>query len=175
MNRYYFRCPVCLSVQAVELEKSMVCHCELCAVKMKEMGHVYDNHLVQDEMRSVCDARCTNASGPSCDCKCNGKNHGSGLIVMVKVIVGEIPKIPITDATAYFRKKEYLKADAEARQRLEERIAEIKSQTNVNQQHKIYQLKNLYEHATNMEQHRMRIKALKSLFIPKGVVNVINN
>jgi hypothetical protein len=24
-----------------------------------------------------CGARCTNATGPSCDCRCKGKNHGS--------------------------------------------------------------------------------------------------
>ena len=24
-----------------------------------------------------CGARCTNATGPSCDCRCRGKNHGS--------------------------------------------------------------------------------------------------
>lgn len=25
-----------------------------------------------------CDGRCINAHGPSCDCACGGKNHGSG-------------------------------------------------------------------------------------------------
>ncbi len=25
-----------------------------------------------------CGARCTNATGPNCDCRCRGKNHGSG-------------------------------------------------------------------------------------------------
>jgi hypothetical protein len=24
-----------------------------------------------------CDARCTNATGPSCDCSCGGANHGA--------------------------------------------------------------------------------------------------
>lgn len=27
-----------------------------------------------------CDARCTNAIGPSCDCSCGGKNHGGGYL-----------------------------------------------------------------------------------------------
>lgn len=29
--------------------------------------------------KHVCGARCTNATGPNCDCRCKGQNHGSGL------------------------------------------------------------------------------------------------
>lgn len=29
--------------------------------------------------KHACGARCTNATGPSCDCRCRGANHGSGL------------------------------------------------------------------------------------------------
>lgn len=32
-----------------------------------------------DSKRHVCGSRCTNATGPSCDCRCRGANHGSGL------------------------------------------------------------------------------------------------
>jgi hypothetical protein len=28
----------------------------------------------------VCDARCTNATGPNCECSCGGKNHGQSFI-----------------------------------------------------------------------------------------------
>ncbi len=28
--------------------------------------------------KHTCGARCTNATGPSCDCRCKGANHGSG-------------------------------------------------------------------------------------------------
>lgn len=28
-----------------------------------------------------CDARCTNARGPSCSCSCRGENHGGGGVV----------------------------------------------------------------------------------------------
>lgn len=31
-----------------------------------------------DSKRHACGARCTNATGPACDCKCRGANHGSG-------------------------------------------------------------------------------------------------
>lgn len=30
-----------------------------------------------DSKRHRCGARCTNATGPNCDCKCRGANHGS--------------------------------------------------------------------------------------------------
>lgn len=30
-----------------------------------------------DSKRATCGARCTNATGPSCDCRCRGANHGS--------------------------------------------------------------------------------------------------
>lgn len=32
-----------------------------------------------DSKRHMCGSRCTNATGPSCDCRCRGANHGSGL------------------------------------------------------------------------------------------------
>ena len=31
-----------------------------------------------DSKRHTCDSKCTNATGPSCDCKCRGANHGRG-------------------------------------------------------------------------------------------------
>lgn len=31
-----------------------------------------------DSKRHSCGARCTNATGPACDCRCRGANHGSG-------------------------------------------------------------------------------------------------
>jgi hypothetical protein len=32
----------------------------------------------QFSKRHACGARCTNATGPACDCRCRGLNHGSG-------------------------------------------------------------------------------------------------
>ncbi len=31
-----------------------------------------------DSKRHTCGSKCTNATGPSCDCRCRGANHGSG-------------------------------------------------------------------------------------------------
>jgi hypothetical protein len=55
------------------------------------MGIVHANRLVNIETRPPCDARCTNALGPKCDCICFGKNHGSRRIVEVVRDEGGIP------------------------------------------------------------------------------------
>lgn len=39
-------------------------------VSLKRVMGVVNDH--------VCDARCMGATGPSCECSCGGKNHGSG-------------------------------------------------------------------------------------------------
>lgn len=46
--------------------------CPTCHHAMKY--GVLDGTVVEGH---VCDARCTSARGPSCDCSCGGKNHGS--------------------------------------------------------------------------------------------------
>jgi len=55
------------------------------------MGRTERARLVKDENGSPCDARCTHARGPSCECKCGGANHGSGLLVAVTLDQGGIP------------------------------------------------------------------------------------
>lgn len=40
-----------------------------CTVKMVFEGAKASKH--------TCGAKCTNATGPSCDCRCKGANHGS--------------------------------------------------------------------------------------------------
>lgn len=35
-------------------------------------------HEGKKASKHECGARCTNATGPSCDCRCKGKNHGAG-------------------------------------------------------------------------------------------------
>jgi hypothetical protein len=38
---------------------------------------VFDGGKIESK-RHTCGSRCTNATGPACDCKCRGANHGSG-------------------------------------------------------------------------------------------------
>ena len=125
MKIYYYRCNICLSVGAVKAVSSQKLKCSLCKEVMEEMGHVFDAKLVKEEERSVCDERCTRASGPSCDCKCNGKNHGTGLTTTVIIVQGDIPEINLNDGLALFRRNQYLKANEEAKRRLDDKVKSL--------------------------------------------------
>ena len=56
------------------------------------MGEVKGPRLTQPEDRCPCDRRCTNATGPNCECSCGGVNHGSGRLVSVDVDCGPVPQ-----------------------------------------------------------------------------------
>ncbi len=49
-----------------------------CGDHRATVHQVYDDAR-PGKRRSECGARCTNATGPACDCRCRGQNHGSGL------------------------------------------------------------------------------------------------
>jgi hypothetical protein len=83
-NRWFVRCRLCLSIAAIEgisLPKGAMT-CSACAGPIEIMGRV-DGSTSHLESRCKCDARCTNAKGPNCDCSCGGKNHGSGMLVTI--------------------------------------------------------------------------------------------
>lgn len=89
--RYYYKCSDCIGVWAVngELISGIICDCN---GTWKTMGRVQDNRLVEEKECSVCDCRCTRASGPLCNCICRGVNHGSGRTVLILKDVSGIPK-----------------------------------------------------------------------------------
>lgn len=115
VNRWFYRCLDCLSVIAVEQELKpfhwergiyQVGRCGACNAWLESMGCVDRGRLVRDEVRSACDDRCTSARGPNCDCKCHGKNHGSGLVVTVQVDAGGIPVAQVS-ASAKYRAEQF--------------------------------------------------------------------
>lgn len=113
MARWYFRCPDCLAVAAVDADKNPGnVECSLCQVRMEPMGRVSKplGLLVRDEERCPCDERCTCANGPSCSCKCGGKNHGSGLVVPFERVTGKIPQLRPPDPRAPARRDEWRRA-----------------------------------------------------------------
>jgi len=58
--------------------------CPFCGgTKVGIMGRVSGRGLRLEELAPVCDGRCTNARGPSCDCHCQGEHHGTGRVVAV--------------------------------------------------------------------------------------------
>ena len=104
-TRWFFRCSDCLSVVAADLDAMppRTADCGACdgfrtVEVMGRMKRTAIPYLVTGvDERSPCDARCTHARGPSCDCSCNGKNHGSGLLVEIEHTAG-IPRLRAVDS-----------------------------------------------------------------------------
>src|SRR5688572_26941387 len=102
-RRAFYRCGQCCHVFAIAQTergpvKGLTCACEgECAF----MGFVAraGNRLFDHGKACPCDARCTHAKGPSCDCSCGGANHGTQALVDVIIDLGAAPKIRILDAS----------------------------------------------------------------------------
>lgn len=103
MNRFYYKCPDCLSVIATETRFNsgeIVCACQ---GKYRFMGEVFLSRIVHKHETPICDGRCTHAAGPTCDCQCGGVNHGTGLTVTVIRDAGGIPRVSPPDPQAIQR------------------------------------------------------------------------
>ena len=107
--RHYYRCVDCLSVAAADQEtkyydpavnRFAYGFCGACGGRLEYMGHVHRERIYQTQYVCPCDARCTNAPGPNCSCRCGGKNHGSNLVVAVEVDAGGIPTLRIDPKAA---------------------------------------------------------------------------
>lgn len=120
-DRHFYRCPTCLSVVAVESREAYEkLQCETCDVQIAYMGKMQKQNLVTTYERSVCDARCTGATGPDCDCQCAGANHGSQRTVTVTKIEGKIPQVNPRDPKAPLRRDQYRRAYEDAIDRMAE-------------------------------------------------------
>ena len=84
---YYHKCQDCLTAFTSTEEKVDECD---CAGSVDFMGAVQGNHYVQTGMRAPCDGRCTEATGPICDCNCHGANHGTGRLVSTVLKEGKV-------------------------------------------------------------------------------------
>jgi hypothetical protein len=91
VRRDFYRCLDCLTPQVVEYAcahhkqdriESVGATCA-CGGKIEHIGVVRRHRIVRLGQHPPCDARCTNATGPSCDCQCGGEHHGSGRVVTV--------------------------------------------------------------------------------------------
>ena len=91
---YYHKCNDCLTPFASTEPKIDTCDC-LGSVTF--MGIVHGDKYVQTANRAPCDGRCTQASGPVCDCGCGGVNHGTGRVVSTIVKEG---KVQVVDPSA---------------------------------------------------------------------------
>jgi len=96
MNRHYMRCTYCERPLAIESEREelkviLEQACPLCGEKaLRYMGQVHKTDIVRQGVKAACDARCTNAVGPKCDCVCVNKNHGTKKLVVFNKVVGKL-------------------------------------------------------------------------------------
>lgn len=105
--RHFYRCSDCLSVvatdakiHAVQVPPSYLCsygECGACGGHIEYLGEVCRDRLVRRELRVPCDARCTGASGPHCECQCGGENHGSNRLVEVIVESGRLLRFMVPE------------------------------------------------------------------------------
>ena len=128
-NRHFYRCRACCHVVAVEGVLETTCtdsgaevpiaRC-VCDGRLELLGRVGRKPgLWRDSERCACDARCTNAPGPSCDCSCGGVNHGTKRVVPVEVAAGGVPRLKVECAAeCKARAAEYAAAAEPHRARL---------------------------------------------------------
>lgn len=129
IQRHFWRCSDCLSVVATEGEtdayyklnsyggRYLGIDCT-CGGIYTHMGRVERQRLVKDELRCACDARCTHAAGPTCECSCGGVNHGKGVVVAVTVDKGGVPQIKPVDTKALKVAEEFREAVEETKKAL---------------------------------------------------------
>jgi hypothetical protein len=92
---HYFRCSDCLGAFTVKEGdlpgKAWACQGScVCGGSISYIGRVHESHYEKDGLKSACDKRCTDASGPVCNCHCGCKNHGTGKLVSVVVEEGKV-------------------------------------------------------------------------------------
>lgn len=92
-NRWFLRCRLCLSIAAVDAQSlpKGTMTCGACDGPVEIMGRV-DGCTSHLETGCKCDARCTNAKGPNCDCSCGGANHGKGMMTTITPVFD--PSLP---------------------------------------------------------------------------------
>jgi len=174
VERYFYRCPHCLIVAALDFQPTPYAECDTCrdgerVSHMEFMGRVEQDKSVREYDRPICDDRCTSARGPSCNCKCGGQNHGSHLWITVR-IVNDIPVVPAPkDADKYrANAKAFENAIAQAKQKMvsvvgADTVSAIEDRRWVN--NKDLWLKHHYfwktiNKARAMREHKARLKAV---------------
>lgn len=118
---HYYRCAGdCLEVVAMRCRIEAGDTCAVCGSKRWDyMGQVVMDKMVKHEELTPCNTLCTHASGPKCDCRCGGENHGTGRVVIRRIEKG-IPVIPAHDyEKACARRDEFRPYRQEIERRME--------------------------------------------------------
>lgn len=109
---YFYRCVRCLSTMTAR-ERYVDARCD-CGGQIEFLGQVAGDRILDERHVVPCDARCTNAQGPICECGCLGENHGTQRLVTIYVDAGRAVFVPF-DANAKARGAEYDEAMESAR------------------------------------------------------------
>jgi hypothetical protein len=130
----YWKCPDCLTTCTIKEKDCMIqgyfgirpaeTACA-CGGKMEHMGYVTQSKWFnKTEEKCACDERCTHAQGPSCDCKCNGANHGTGMTIEIITETGKI-RIKEISPEAIRRAEEFRAAKAKMSDTFNHRFGEL--------------------------------------------------
>lgn len=111
--RHFYRCLGCFEVVVLPERLAMewsqtIAQCASCDQRFEYLGRAHVDRLIQEHMRCKCDDRCTSARGPICTCKCNGENHGAGLIGGYHIVTtdhGPIPTVSLPNKPRAARAK----------------------------------------------------------------------
>jgi hypothetical protein len=110
VSRNYYRCKDCLTAMVIDHAGSLGPTLPRCACGgvITYMGAVRRHRVVRLEDRPACDARCTSAIGPSCDCQCGAENHGTGrTVVVIAADLGPATLTAVDSDTQLRRATEY--------------------------------------------------------------------
>lgn len=166
-SRIFYRCRLCLEPQAVEgpsgADLGRPPTCPFCGHDAFEyLGYVKRAKLVQDHELSACDARCTNSTGPNCDCKCGCANHGTQRTRWVVREVGGVPQLRQPDEAAVKKVKARMAAFADALAGAQARYA-ARFGTSPSTDGASYKWQFRLRKAMKMKSHAARIKALNEV------------
>ncbi len=124
----FYRCTVCLNIFTTreELPRDGATYGAQCPCgnrRLEYMGAARrPGGLFITRTLCPCDARCTSATGPQCDCQCGGANHGTGRLIRVETRTGDVPLIcPKDPAQCMADRAEMEEAEQAARQRMRDR------------------------------------------------------
>lgn len=169
INRHYYRCRSCCHVVAIEGALASVRaengteykeRC-ICDGKLELMGRVGRKPgLVFDSERCACDSRCTNATGPSCDCSCKGENHGTHRVVPIEVDAGGVPRLKVEDAVACRARAAEYKAAMEPLRAELRRLYEARPAWRHSATREEDDLRSAMGRASALRTHKGRLKAI---------------
>lgn len=173
-NRHFYRCRACCHTVAVEglLETEQTSNgatvpkarC-VCEGRLEYIGRVGRKPgLWRDSERCACDARCTNAPGPQCDCSCGGVNHGTKRVVPVEVAAGGVPRLKVECAAdCIARAAEYAAAAEPFRARLRAMREARAERGTWRVSHEEQALADALSKIAALRTHKGRLKALAEL------------